>query len=443
MKKPLWLKQLREATFRDVKFFVDSSTDSFGRRTVSHEFPMRDKPFTEDLGRRQQTFTIEGYVIGDTYFAQRDKLIAACEKAGPGELVHPYLGAKNVICTQCSVTESRDEGGVARFSLSFAEAGGADQPRVSADQAFALNAAADGLSAAAGNDFLLGFDVIGAPDAVVTRALSLVNKAGDMLDITANGIPGRSTKLARLLYTIKKLKGDAANLVSSPSLLRSSLADVFKQFASALSLAAILGDDDVVQSTRGTSRAETRAAQAEVTRRASTTTSAIGAFGAGIPLPAATTPSGLRSARVQNSLARYIQTEALVTRTRVTSQGVFLTKNDVAAERDALVGMIDELVAAPVIETDVAARSTAQAPFSDQTYIALHALRDAVVRRMADTDATAVLSTYFLRQTSPLLAVLYDLYGTLEFESDVTARNNVSHPGFLFGGRTYEVISDV
>src|SRR5690606_3408127 len=86
-------------------------------------YPQRDEPYLEDIGRRRRAFTVEGYVLGPEYFEARDALIRACETSGAGTLVHPFLGALTVSCTSCRVQETTREGGMARFTLSFAEAG--------------------------------------------------------------------------------------------------------------------------------------------------------------------------------------------------------------------------------------------------------------------------------------------------------------------------------
>ena len=99
-----------------------------GRRVAVHEYPGRDEPFVEDLGRRTKRWTVEAFVVGDDYAAIRDRLIDACDMPGAGELVHPYLGSLQVACTACSLTERTREGRMARLSLEFVEAGANQYP---------------------------------------------------------------------------------------------------------------------------------------------------------------------------------------------------------------------------------------------------------------------------------------------------------------------------
>ncbi|HAW0191952.1 TPA: DNA circularization protein, partial [Escherichia coli] len=87
-----WRDNLYDASFRGVPFSVESDEGSFGRRVQVHEYPNRDKPYTEDLGRATRRLTINAYLVGDDYAEQRDRLITAIETAGPGTLIHPQFG---------------------------------------------------------------------------------------------------------------------------------------------------------------------------------------------------------------------------------------------------------------------------------------------------------------------------------------------------------------
>ena len=112
-----WRDNLVQASFRGVRFSVDETEAPIaGRRVAVHEYPGRDQPFVEDMGRVTKRWTVEAFVLGDDYDVVRDELIEASDMPGPGELVHPYLGSLQVFCTACSLTERPREGRMARFS---------------------------------------------------------------------------------------------------------------------------------------------------------------------------------------------------------------------------------------------------------------------------------------------------------------------------------------
>ncbi|MDD2005615.1 DNA circularization protein [Pseudomonas putida] len=114
-----WRDLRREASFRGVPFWVDSDSVPVGRRTQLHEYPKRDQPMVEDMGRQTREYRFEGFIVGGDFIAQRDNLLKALDKPGPGELVHPWFGRLSVTAGKCEISHSRSELGMVRFNLSF------------------------------------------------------------------------------------------------------------------------------------------------------------------------------------------------------------------------------------------------------------------------------------------------------------------------------------
>lgn len=127
------LNDLQAASFKGAPFLINSGTTSGGRKTVVHEYPNADRRFVEDLGELNETFTIEGTVHGDNYFAKRDRLIAALKSGGSGELIHPFFGAITVTAQPYSVAENLNGLGVATFSMTFDKSSESVFPRQSAN----------------------------------------------------------------------------------------------------------------------------------------------------------------------------------------------------------------------------------------------------------------------------------------------------------------------
>ncbi|HEY2210277.1 MAG TPA: DNA circularization N-terminal domain-containing protein [Bradyrhizobium sp.] len=118
-----WRSRLLPGSFNGVQFHVDVGARSSGRRIALHEFPKRDTPYAEDMGRRARRFSVTCYVLGPDYTFNRDALIEQFEQEGPGLLVHPTFGEQLVAVDQYSITERRERGGVADFEITFVEAG--------------------------------------------------------------------------------------------------------------------------------------------------------------------------------------------------------------------------------------------------------------------------------------------------------------------------------
>ena len=58
-----WRKDLQPASFRGAFFHVETNSKENGRRIVVHEFPKKDLPYAEDMGRRAYEFSVRGYCI--------------------------------------------------------------------------------------------------------------------------------------------------------------------------------------------------------------------------------------------------------------------------------------------------------------------------------------------------------------------------------------------
>lgn len=155
-----WRQMLlsQPASYGGIIFHVEQGGRASGRRTVVHEYPKRDKPYAEDMGRAAIRFSFSGYLVyrpGNPiyeYTSQRIRLYNALEKPDSDTLVHPVFapGGMLVQCERYTMTESRERGGYTVFEMSFVEAGAA----VAAEGA--INTAANAIQKAIGvEDFWL------------------------------------------------------------------------------------------------------------------------------------------------------------------------------------------------------------------------------------------------------------------------------------------------
>lgn len=146
-----WRDSLLPANYRGAFFNVEVDSQAGGRRNATHEFPNRDVPYTEDLGRKARRWPVTGYVIGSDYTDARDALIAACEQMGAGTLVHPTLGTVQVNCDVYNASESRERGGFCVFEMSFVEAGTPASDAIANDSQGQVGSAAANSDAASAN----------------------------------------------------------------------------------------------------------------------------------------------------------------------------------------------------------------------------------------------------------------------------------------------------
>lgn len=90
--------QYLQCSWRGIPFAVMGTGGEPGRKFAVHDYPFRDTPWAEDLGRKGRLYRIRGFVNGALCQAQRDLLVSATETKGNGLLVHPSLGAIQAAC---------------------------------------------------------------------------------------------------------------------------------------------------------------------------------------------------------------------------------------------------------------------------------------------------------------------------------------------------------
>jgi len=182
-----WKDNLRPASFRGVAFHMDDRSHETGRRIHNHEYPKRDANFAEDMGRRTRTWSVNAYVIGDDYMAQRDRLIEACERQGPGTYADRWRGAQSAVCETITLVESEHEGRYCRFSIKFIAAGTHPSALGIASAAAQVIGAAGALSGAAIAAFAAAAAV---PQLVDPRRLGELG--GSMVTVAAGRVAARS-----------------------------------------------------------------------------------------------------------------------------------------------------------------------------------------------------------------------------------------------------------
>lgn len=128
--------RLLPARFRDAPFHVDAGSRENGRRIVTHEFPKRELPYSEDMGRQAMAFQVRGYCITyprnnpeasvlyrRNYQIARDLLLAELEKEGDGYLQMPTLPEMKVVVRGYRLSEDEKHGGYCVFDMQFVEQG--------------------------------------------------------------------------------------------------------------------------------------------------------------------------------------------------------------------------------------------------------------------------------------------------------------------------------
>lgn len=385
-----WRDRLQKGQFRDVPFLTTSHEAQGGRRLVQNEYPLRDDPYAEDMGRKAREFSVEMYVLGADYMDARDKLIEALEKAGPGTLAHPYLGMRQVATREYRLRESSQDGGMATFSVTFIEAGRAAEPNAKADTAGGALAAVNAAIESFKTDYAAVFDVANQAGHVATEAVNAVEKTFESVTRLVGSVTGPIAAAIRAPFNM------AAEIVGGVAKLK---------------IAALtpLGALNLYS----------------------------GLFEAGSSLRSvtATTPSRQQQARNQWAIQQIVRRTAVAEACRSTAVASFTNADEAITARALIVSAMDNLMLAtdPVLGT----------PIANDVFDALRALRAAMVADLRERAAKLPRLTYTTpKATLPARVLAYKIYGDATRAEELVARNKIRHPGFVPGGIALEVLTD-
>lgn len=232
----------REASFRGVEFKITSRSWSSGRRNQTHEYPNKNIPYTEDLGKKAESYPITAFIIGSDYKDRRDALRKACLEAGPGVLVHPDYGALDVICDSITVKESYDAQQMAVIELQFIEAGEKAIPETSIDYAGQVGSSASKLASSAKDGFAAAFILsegvegltllLGGISDLCTSGLDNIGTGIGFAEGLTSNIQTAMNKIVDAGSYALSLKNDAKRLLNTPAGLAAQFDAVFSAITS-------------------------------------------------------------------------------------------------------------------------------------------------------------------------------------------------------------------
>ncbi len=417
-------ENLRPASFRGVAFEVESHSESGGRRVELHEYPLRDTPYAEDLGKKAGKWQIEAFLVNGKsgYAERRDKLREALNASGPGTLIHPYLGELSVSVDGYSLKETTREGGYCTFSISFVEAGQPVEPDVEKDTAANVLDKAEAAKEAATAGFLDEYmplledleglagkvpallseatAFLGTPLSILSRAQSAASSVLALPDRLASRILG-------YLGTIRQLGG-----IATSGLKMNALTALLGKKSAGTASSWLVTSNGVIAGIVG----ETSWPQAGG-----------GSIGGGTPSPE--TPGVVASTvanRAETPLIDLIAAGAVIEAAIESADADYGTADDALASRDAVLEAIDEVQ---------------RANCSDALFTALSELAVAVNEDLTTRGAELPkLGSATLSMSMPALAASYRLYGDVGQADAIVARNRIRHPGRVPGGVPLEVI---
>lgn len=393
-----WRDELRQASFRGAPFLVDSARTRGGRRAMVTEFPLRDEPQVDDLGRRAESISLQAYVIGPDYMAARDALIVALRTKGPGELVHPYYGELQVQIGDVDWHESTRDGGICEFSIEAHEYSPIRYPRAEPDTAAQAVVAISSAEAGAEAAFAADFSAAGQSESIVSAAIARVQEVATAIRALADRVATAPELLTDVVDAIDQISSTAAQLVMSPAALAGQIKGAIHQVRNA------------------------------VDRPRSAFDALRGVFGYGNELDPVVgeTPTRLREAGNQAALVQLVQQLFTLAAAQAATDEDYASLDDAIEVRTALIDQIDTLC-----EADIA----------DTVYQSLASVRAAVARDISARGADlARLVRIQLPESMPSLALAWQLYGDAGRAAELVSRNRVADPLCMPAGQPLEAL---
>lgn len=406
---------LRPGALRGLLFYVQKSEDVAVRRWVTHEFPGRDEPWHEDLGKKTRSFQIEGLIIGADVVLQARAFSRAAADPDVATLLHPWLGAMQVVVQDCRISFDVNEARVARISLRVEKAGTKPAPVIGTDGLGSVLAEADELLTTAQETFAQYRYLRAMADfAIANFKASVEGIAGAIESALSNtGLGGSAAGSVAALASLN----DAALVSDSgvPLALATAAREVSAQAGGRAAL------------TRGADAAPIPAFEA------------LGALASKPLVPAAASPA-ITPARQQLAAAN----EAL----GVMAWAMFAAEFARAAAAVPWASRDEAMAARDRVSDALAAAADAVAALGwDAVWQRLVALRAAVAADLAQRAAPLPrIKRVELPGVMPSTLIAYQLDG--DSLSDVfgraaalAARNRVRHPGFVPSSRPIEVLA--
>ena len=404
-----WRDQMLPASFRGINFLIPQASVPVGMKVQLHEFPQRDEPYAEQMGKQAQVHRLVCWIIGDDCFERRDKFMEAVQTPGAGELVHPWLGRMQVKAGEAELTHDFKQGGMAAFAVTFYPDIPLKFPTAKVNTQQQVVKASDSLL-----------------DSALARyksAMAKVDQARLGLARLRNSLSGVYTVIQQQFSTIigafTNLTGFAQSLMNAPD----SLSSLFSSYFSEFSVDDYLGDDS------GSSYRNSVASATQQTEAVASINTV--SDSGGVDAAAA---SQATANLVQDALL--VQVALIISEMPVASQPVS-TATVASVEQQAVQPIVRPEV--PVADDVIELRDNlneaifqASLKADPEHYMVLNTLRQTIVKHLTAVAESGVrLVEITPPETLSALVLAYRRFGDATRESEVVQRNRLRHPGFV------------
>lgn len=412
-----WRDKLLPASFRGISFLIPQTSVPVGMKGQLHEFPQRDTPFFEQLGKQSQVHKMTAWVIGDDCFDRRDKLIEALNTPGGGELVHPWLGKMQVKAGECEMSHDFVGGGMVSFDLTFYP----DEPLKT--PAARVNTQAQ---------------VVNSSESLLTSSLNRYQTTMGKVNQARLGLLQMRNSLSSVFSVIQQqfapflsvftdVTGFAQSLMNSPGTLSSLFSSYFSSFS---------GFDFFGSSSSSSSGGGSGSGYRGAVAEASQQTESVSSINTVSPL------GGTDTVTASQATADLVQDSVLV------QIGLIVSEMPVATQPQSIESMpsVEQQAIQPVVRPEVPvaddvielrdslneAIHKASLKADPEHYQVLNSFRQSVVKHLTAVAQSGVrLVDITPSETLSALVLAYRRFGDATRSPEVVQRNRIRHPGFV------------
>ncbi|MCP1487994.1 prophage DNA circulation protein [Pseudomonas fluorescens] len=414
-----WRDRFLPASFRGISFLIPQASVPVGMKGQLHEFPQRDTPFFEQLGKQSQVHKMTAWVIGDDCFERRDKLLEALETPGAGELVHPWLGRMQVKAGECEMSHDLMGGGMVTFDLTFYHDDPLKTPAAKVNTQAQMVKSSESLLTSSLNRYK------SAMATVNTARLGLIQ----MRNSLSNVFSVIQQQFAPFVSVFTDLTGFASSLMNSPGSLSSLFSSYFNTFSGFNFFGSSSGGRSSSSNSSGNGY---RGALAAATQQ----TLAVSSINTVSPV------GGTDAVTASQAAANLVQDSTLV------QIGLIVSEMPVATQPEPIPSApsVDQQALQPIVRPDVPvaddvielrdnlseAIHEASLKADPAHYLVLNNFRQTVVKHLTAVAQSGVrLVDITPAETLPALVLAYRRFGDATRGAEVVQRNRIRHPGFV------------
>ncbi len=288
-----------------------------------------------------------------------------------------------------SGTSSTTAGAPSSSSRSYEAPAKAVAPIDAPDLVELVDGSADDAIVSVETEFLDRYDIVGEPAYALESLASDLTDVSDQLNQSLASVVKLTQELALVNSTLTIISQTASTLVATPANIVSSLVEAF----------------DAIAQTTADAPLEVAAALVDAYATP------------GQPQAVGTSATRTTERANQTALSDILRRVLLIQAVRVLSTGEFESVSQATERRDELVDLIDD-------QSQTA---------GDDSYLALTDLRSSLINAVpGDAELARVLDVE-RRLPVPSILLSYQVYGTVDKELDIVARNTIEHPGFIRG----------